>query len=277
VLKHVAVLLALAAQTTPAFEVASIRPSADPPPAQAALQITAGQFRVGNLALWDCIAFAYRLQSHQISGPDWLRYARFDIVAKLPDGAMPQQVSDMLQSLLADRFQLRVHRESRDVPVYALEVADGGLKLERVELDRDAGSTVGAVASAGSSGMSLDLGRGASFSVSENRFEAKKLMMTMLAQRLTAFVGRPVVDRTNVPGHFDLALDVSPEDFAGMLVRAADAAARPLSPQMMRLLETTSMDTLSESLRKVGLSLAPARTSMDVLIVDSVQRMPSGN
>ena len=75
------------------------------------------------------ISRAYRVRSFQISGPQWMNTTRFDIFAKLPGGASPDQVLEMLQTLLAERFRLVLHRESKEFPVYMLVVGKEGPKL----------------------------------------------------------------------------------------------------------------------------------------------------
>src|SRR5262245_39235320 len=111
-----AVLLTVAAagQTKLSFEVASIRP-AEEQPAQAniGVHISGSQLRISYLSLKDYVSRAFRVRDAQISAPDWLTQARFDIAAKLPDGASTEQVPEMLQTLLTERFDLKTHRESR--------------------------------------------------------------------------------------------------------------------------------------------------------------------
>jgi uncharacterized protein (TIGR03435 family) len=119
----VLVAVVVSGQTPPAFEVASIKPA--PPITTIAAQIQSGKIHVGMtidaarvdigfMSLADLIRVAYRVKPYQISGPDWMREERFDIVAKLPDGASTDQVPEMLQALLAERFNLKVHRESKE-------------------------------------------------------------------------------------------------------------------------------------------------------------------
>src|SRR5262247_2832181 len=119
------------------FEVASIRPStgAPQPGVLAGARIDGAQFRTTYLTLKDYIGVAYRLKLYQISGPDWVGTDRFDVAATLPDGSLPAQVPDMMQTLLEERFQLKFHRDSKDFPVYALQVAPGGLKIPEAPPD----------------------------------------------------------------------------------------------------------------------------------------------
>jgi uncharacterized protein (TIGR03435 family) len=112
------------------FEVATIRPSSEQTTqANIGLHISASQVRITYMSLKDYIGIAYRVrtsQTDQIAGPDWIAQERFDIAAKIPDGAPSDQVPEMLQTLLADRFQLKIHHDSKEFSVYALAVAKGG-------------------------------------------------------------------------------------------------------------------------------------------------------
>src|SRR5215472_12640802 len=123
-------------QIRPTFEVASIH--AVPPQVSGVnvgLRIEGSQVRFTYLSLRESVARAYRLKAWQIIGPAWLNEDRFDITAILPPGASASQIPEMLQTLLVQRFQLRLHRASRDFPVYSLEVARGGIKLQELPAD----------------------------------------------------------------------------------------------------------------------------------------------
>src|SRR6476660_1075508 len=116
-------------QTRLEFEVASIRTASEQVQQVAAgLHIDGAQVALNYFSIKDIVGIAYRLKPNQIVGPDWLSGQRFTIAAKLPEGASPDQVPQMLQSLLTDRFQMKMHRETREVPVYGLGVAKTGLK-----------------------------------------------------------------------------------------------------------------------------------------------------
>src|SRR6185436_12241427 len=102
------------AQTAPPaeFEVASIRPSPERPAQEgvtAGVRIDGAQFRASRLTLKDYIATAYRLKLYQIAGPDWIGSDRFEIAATLPEGSSTEQIPVMLQKLLEERFQLKMH------------------------------------------------------------------------------------------------------------------------------------------------------------------------
>ena len=108
------------------FEVASIKP-AEPINAgtlqvNIGLKVDGAQVRLGYRSLEDLVRQAYRVKAHQVDGPEWIKTERFDITAKLPEGTTPEQVPEMLQALLADRFQMSIHRGTKELPVLALVV-----------------------------------------------------------------------------------------------------------------------------------------------------------
>src|ERR1035438_7727950 len=108
----------------PAFEVASVKPAPPPTPGSIKVQMGGdpGMVDYKNVSLKTVIALAYEMKEFQISGPDWLEAARFDILAKVPANAPKAQIPLMLQNLLAERFKLTVHREQKVMPVYAMVV-----------------------------------------------------------------------------------------------------------------------------------------------------------
>ena len=228
------------AQSKPAFEVASIRPTADTSVAvRVGFQATGSQVRVTAMSIKDYLGIAYRLRPQQVEGPDWIAQARFDVSATIPDGAPSSQVPEMLQTLLAERFQLKLHRETKELPVYVLGVAKTGAKLKESAPDPDApAAPAGAVNVTGTgsgAGVSIDMGGGSSFTLGNNQLQIRRMTMAGIADVLTRFVDRPVVDQTGVTGTYDLALDLTADDYTAMLIRAAINAGVPLPPQAMRL------------------------------------------
>src|SRR5215470_1088047 len=174
-----------------AFEVASIRHSGGAPAQGVAVgvRIDGSQFRTTYLTFKDYIGMAYRLKLYQISGPDWIGSDRFDVAATLPEGSLPSQVPTMMQSLLQERFQLKTHREKKDFPIYALEIAKGGLKMNEAppsaELaNADPRAPQAFTGTGTNQGVSINLGQGSSFTFSNNKLDAKRLTMASLAGTL---------------------------------------------------------------------------------------------
>jgi uncharacterized protein (TIGR03435 family) len=184
------------------FEVASIKPntsengrsSTRPGPTELYLE---------NTSLRKCIAIAYSVSEDRdsaISAPDWLNFERYDIAAKFPAGTPLDQVRVMLQNLLADRFKLKLHRESKELPIYALVATKNGPKL-----------TESAPGTQGSIGMS------------QGHLSGKSVPVAALADRLSGAVfqlGRPVLDRTGISGLYDFTLNWVPDDSAPSLFTA---------------------------------------------------------
>jgi uncharacterized protein (TIGR03435 family) len=264
----------------PEFEVASVKPS---PPAVAGGHVDVGvhvdgaQVRCTSLSLTDYIGMAYEVKHYQISGPSWLGGERFDIAAKVPSGERAH-IRAMLQALLADRFQMKMHREKKELPVYALTVAKGGLKMK--ELAEGPVQTPGeanVAAQGGPGGVSVNLGGGSSFAFADGKLQGKKLAMTGFADTLARFMDRPVVDLTELKGAYDFTLDITPEDYRAMLIRSAIAAGVQLPPEALRALELSSGDSLISALERLGLKLDPRKAPVDMLLIDSMAKMPTEN
>src|SRR5690242_14695581 len=191
----------LSAQTKPArpeFEVASIKPSPAQMPNQAAIgvHIDGAQVRCAYLPLRDYLAMAYNVKVNQIVGPDWMTTERFDIAGKIPSGGNAQQIREMMQTLLEDRFRIKLRREQKEFPVYGLAVAKGGLKTQALPPDPDEANrhTFDVTASGSAAGVSLNFGHGMSFALADGKFDVQKLRMEDFAEALTRFADRPVVD-----------------------------------------------------------------------------------
>jgi len=270
------------AQTRREFEVASIKPVSGQPVNQVAvdLHIDGSQVRLSYLSLKDYIGVAYRLKLNQIMGPDWMGSERFDIAAKLPEGASQSDVPEMLQALLTERFQIKSHRETKDLPVYALEVGKEGLKIKASDPNgtiADSNGAVNVAAGGNGTGVAISFGGGSYFNLGPNGFEAKRLPFTTFADMLTRFLDRPVVDMTNLKGAYDLTLDLTPEDRTTMLIRSAVNAGVVLPPQALGLLDTASNASLSDALKKFGLTLEAKKAPLEVLVIDQLQKTPTEN
>jgi uncharacterized protein (TIGR03435 family) len=142
-------LLAAAAlaQTAPApqFEVASIKPAPDlltliksGKAPHMGIRIDAARVDAGFMDLTDLICVAYKVKPYQVTGPEWIKEGRFDVIARIPAGVSKDLVPEMMQSLLAERFKLKVHCETKDHSAYALLAAKGGFKLKKSGPDEPA-------------------------------------------------------------------------------------------------------------------------------------------
>jgi uncharacterized protein (TIGR03435 family) len=268
----------------PEFEVATIRPSAPSPEATvtAGARIDGAQVRWASYTLKRYMATAYRVKLDQIAGPDWISSDRFDISATIPAGVSTTQMPEMMQRLIEDRFQVKMHREKKDFPVYALEVAKGGLKMlvnapDPDAAKADANTPVNTNVSGSAQGVSINFGRGSSYTFANNRFEAKKLTMANLARGLELYTDRPIVDRTDLTGTYDFTLEITAEDYQAMLVRAAVTAGLTLPPEALRLLDGASLPSLFDAMQKVGLKLDARKAPLDVLVIDEARKTPTDN
>jgi uncharacterized protein (TIGR03435 family) len=294
-LVSVLLLSAVAFGQTPAFEVATIKPSE----ALNAAKMMSGAFRIGAIvdggraefrfmALADLIQYAYKVKNYQVSGPDWIKTERFDIQAKLPEGATREQVPEMLQALLADRFQLKLRREQTEHSVFGLVVAKGGLKLKETTPDRPvaAGGGDGKAAEtaqrftmtrSGDGGGSV--GGPVRMSRELGMHVERKMTMAVLADFLSRFVGRPVIDMTDTKETYAISMDLSLGDIMRSGNGAVVAVSRdgaPVNPGSLQTDDSGSASIFSE-IQKLGLKLEPRKAPVELLSVASAERKPSEN
>jgi uncharacterized protein (TIGR03435 family) len=267
------------------FEVASVKPAKSQPAVQAnmGVHIDGAQVHISYYSLRDYIRRAYRLRNYQISGPDWLASERFDVDAKLPEGGTPGQVPEMLQALLADRFQLTTHRGSKELPAYGLLAVPGALKLKQVGADAatDSGdpakNTTNVSAGGSEQGVSVNYGNGTYYTFANNRLEVKKFSMARFADLMSLYLDRPVVDMTDRQGDYDFTLGLTPEDYRVMLIRIAMSQGVALPPEALRLLEGASDSSAHAGLRALGLKLEPRKAPIQTLVVDHILKSPTEN
>jgi uncharacterized protein (TIGR03435 family) len=268
------------------FEVASIRPS-EPilTPADAAkigVHIDGARVNITKLSVSDYLSIAYKLKMHQISGPEWMASERFDINAKLPADSKGDQIPEMLQALLTDRFGMKFHREMRDFPVYALIVGKNGLKMKETPPDPPADpsgerKSFDVTTSASQNGTTINYGNGMYMSFGNDTFEGHKLPASAMADTLARFVDRPVVDLTELKGNYDFMLHFAPEDFRAMMLRSAIAAGVSLPPEALKLIDTANGDSLFTALETLGLKLEQRKAPIEVLVIDHIEKSPTDN
>ncbi len=257
----------------PEFEVASVKPSFNgsvqnvrPLPGR----LTA------DASLQTLIQYAYGVQPFQVvGGPGWMQSERYQIDAKADGNASRDRMFLMLQSLLENRFQLKTHRETRDLPVYALVAARSGLKLPPpkeggcVDSAADAppewvgggrmaapGEVEPAKVRCGSAGVSVN--------TAGAQMQGGKIAMPELVRMLSRVLGRSVIDRTGFTGLFDLHLDFVPDEITPAL---------PAPPPDSGI----SGSSFPEALRQqLGLQLESTKGPVEVIVVDHAER-PSAN
>jgi uncharacterized protein (TIGR03435 family) len=210
------------------------------------------------------------------------RDRRFDITATLPAGSTPAQVPEMLQALLADRFQVKLRKDKKEFPIYALVPGKGPLKLKEsppdpnAEKDEAKGTfNNGTVAFV--DGVTISYKDGSSFYFGNNRVEAKKLNMTQFTRCMERFSDRQIVDMTGLTGQYDFAVTVSPEDSQAMMLRSLVWLNQQLPPEAQKFLDSTSPSALGDALQQVGLKLEPRKAPLDVLVIDDALKTPTAN
>lgn len=266
------------------FEVASIKPSAPIAQGQpiAGLHIDGAMVRYSALSLKLYLGMAYGLKNYEISAPDWMASDRWDITAKLPDGSDPKQIPEMLQALLRERFQMKMHRETKEFPVYGLIIGKGGLKLKESPADpvaegREPPNNQSVATGARGAGTVVSYGNGSYLTLADNKFEGKRLPMSTIAAALARFADRPVVDMTDLKGSYDFIMEFSPADFRAMMVRAQIAQGSVIAPEALKLVDASSGDTLFNAVEKLGLKLEPRKAPIEILVIDQSLKTPTEN
>lgn len=232
--------------TAPAFDVASVRPSqhAVGPDYNNQLTYTPGEFTAKNVTVKRLIAEAYRLQLDQIQGPGWLDQNEYEVEARADGGASREQMAAMLRSLLAERFKLKEHSETREMRVYALVVGNSGAKIHPLK----GGETVRPEAGFHFHGDLRQLA------------DLLAVQLSIPAPQNPNVPSRasglpiPVLDETGLPGIYDLSVNIRPEMGTDMLT----AWQRVLDDQL-------------------GLKLESRKENMAVMIVDEAAKMPTEN
>jgi uncharacterized protein (TIGR03435 family) len=225
------------------FEVASIRPNNSGSRSSNTSINSSGRFSATNVTAKILLIAAYKLQAYQIiGGPAWMDSDRFDIAAKAEDKASAEQVAEMIRSLLADRFKMTFHHETKELPVYALLVAKNGSKLK---------------ASTGGDNHDSNTLRG--------KITGQNIPMETVIKLLSNQLDRLVVDRTGLAGNYDLELEWSPDASRPSADAAGAAATEPSGPSIFTAVQ-----------EQLGLRLEATKAPVDAIVIDALER-PSEN
>ena len=261
------VVLAQAPVAGPSFEVATIRPS-DPNKPGASLMMSSDKFETESQTLIGILKFAYNLNlggNQQISGgPAWVGSAKFDITAKedaetiaalqnLPKEQRAEPVRLMVQKLLAERFKLKVHHETKELPVYAMTVAKSGVKMT---LTAAPVATEGAAPARPQGSGIRRMGPGQMQGINTT----PELLANVLGSQ-PEIGGRMVLDKTGLTGKYDFMLKWTPDVGMG----DAGAVAEASGPSLFTALQ-----------EQLGLRLDATKGMVDTIVIDSVE-MPSEN
>ena len=279
---------ALAAQSpqppadSPTFEVASIKPN-NSGDGRVMMQNQPGRFIATNVTLRQLIRNAYQLQEFQISGgPSWLGSDHFDIVAKVPDGVRemppmrpgsgPGPLQLMMRALLADRFKLVAHNETKDSPIYALVLArsDGklGPSLNKSEADCDGPAGRGRGGPMPPPGppqpgdkmpCGIRIGMG--------NMVVGGATLAQVASQLSIFAGRVVLDRTGLTGNYDVNLTWTPDN----MPRAAGAGDGP--PQFNgAAIDPNGPSLFTAVQEQLGLKLDSQRGPVEMFLIERAEK-----
>jgi uncharacterized protein (TIGR03435 family) len=310
-----------AAAESPTFEVASVKP-AEAPSGMGMMRVMMrggpgspdpGQITYSNVSLKNVLTIAYAVKGYQINGPKWLDSERFDIVAKIAKGSTKEQFQLMLQNLLAERFKLTLHHETKELPMYALVVGKGGPKLkESVEEDAAAGAgSPGASAGPGGPSASappppppppgpdgpgpvrMKVGADGMPQLPPGAGKNGLLMMMMngrmrmvgnrqpiaaVIEMLGNQLGRPVVDATELKAKYDFTLDFAPDGMNGPM----GGMMPPPPPQHDGGPVASAPDGAGPSIftalqEQLGLKLEQKKGPVDLLVIDRLEKVPTEN
>jgi uncharacterized protein (TIGR03435 family) len=273
------------------FEVATVKSFVMPPPGE--------QMRLGNptgpnrafyvgRTLKMLISEAWGVKTYQVTGPGWLDSERYEITGVLPEGKTREQAKFMLQNLLAERFGLRMHRETKETAVYALQVGKNGPKLKESRQVPSRTDQTTAVNSAPpprdkDGFVVLPEGRPA-FAVTpgpNGDLQMASRMQTMddFAAHLAEFAGflgiaeRPVLDRTGLTGRYDINIEFS----ATNRLPTGGAVAVPSAGGPAVAADPDSAPALATTLEHLGLKLGSAKAPITMFIVDQAKKTPEAN
>jgi uncharacterized protein (TIGR03435 family) len=234
-----------AAATAPAIEVSTIKRSDYP---GTLIGLPGPTLTTRGTTLKDVILWSYNVHPSQVlGGSGWIGTDKYDIVAKPAGGGLldGEQIKSMLRTLMADRFQLRLHHDTKELPIYALTIGKNGPKM-RARKDGDGGAA-----------FTLLIGG--------PRWPVRNAPMAQMVSVLQMVVlDRPVLDKTGLTGNFDFDLVWTPDEtqFGG---KGASMPADPNAPNIFTAFQ-----------EQLGLKLDPQKVPVDVLVIDGVER-PSVN
>ena len=288
------------------FEAASVKPATPPVPDAQGRIFSAGptggpgttdpgRIHYPNMSLKNLLMSAYDMKSFQIVGPAWLDTERFEINATLPANTTKEQFRGMLQNLLVERFKLAIHRASKELPMYSLEVAKGGPKIkESAETAAPPDAYSGLPAPPWAPKMGADgfpilpqlAGRPGIFNLmmpGRARMVAQLQTMQDLAARLSSQLNRPVTDATGLKAKYDFTLTFSPEGTYGPMgpipssalpPPGASGAPAPASPPDD---VETPPDIFKALQAQLGLKLESKKGPVELIVIDHVEKTPTEN
>jgi uncharacterized protein (TIGR03435 family) len=204
------------------------------------IQVSPGSLNMRNVSLKSAIRWAYHVMDFQVNGPDWIANERYDIMAKAAGPAPDEQLRLMLQALLADRFKVAIHRQTKEMSAYALIVGKNGPKFHESQSD-------------GESSLMPDQ--------KTMKVVVQRTPMSQLVEMLGNVLRSPVVDLTELKGRYDITLELAkyiPDR----------SSTEPMDP--LAIITRGLQDEL-------GLKIEPRKLPIDLVIVDRAEKLPVEN
>jgi uncharacterized protein (TIGR03435 family) len=258
-----ALLLAQAQPSRPAFEVASIKRNVSGSTNASSRGLPGGRVTMTNRTLRDMVREINRLQGYQIDGgPDWFGKDRWDIVAKAEGDPTFERMAEMMKTLLDDRFKLKTHRETREMPIYALVLVrpDGQLGPKIKRSTTDCAALMAATRSQGGPPAPPPGTARCGTNMTYGRMVTGAISMADVVRNLSLVTGRAVVDKTGLSGIFDLELTFRPDTPDGP-PGASSPAGNDDAPSLFTAVQ-----------EQLGLKLDAQRGPVEMLVIDSASR-----
>jgi uncharacterized protein (TIGR03435 family) len=260
------------AQTKAEFEVASIKPAAPDAPGMFIRPSPGGGVTITNMTLKEMIVMAWRIQPSQIfGGPPWLGSIHYDVIAKPETKTAPSEIPLMLQSLLKDKFQLVLHREIRELPIYALVVARKDGKLgPRLTESKEGGCTPPDPSKPPpllKPGEQPTLRCGGAI-FGPRTYTGVSVPVGNMASGLSRLLGGTVIDKTGLTGNFDISMEWIPDE--SQTIQLSPEAARSMSSDAVGASIFTALKD------QLGLKLESQKSLVEVLVIDRAEK-PSEN
>jgi uncharacterized protein (TIGR03435 family) len=274
------------------FDVVSIKP-APPPVVGQGMRVGVtggpgtkdpGRWTCDNLNLSNLVSMAFELRAFQLNSPDWTNNARFNINAKLPEGATKEQFRQMMQNMLIERFALKFHREQKEMQGYELLVGKNGPKFKESEPEKPKDPNAEAPPAPGFVGRPAlgkdgfpEMPPGVPGTIMMNnraRQQWVRVDMQSLAASLSYQAGKPVNDATGLKGKYDVALfwatsngpPPPPPPSGGGSVDIITPASDVSGPTLFTALQ-----------EQLGLRLEAKKVTIEILVVDHVEKLPTEN
>jgi uncharacterized protein (TIGR03435 family) len=224
----------------PAFEIASVKAGT---PGPERIEVGPGSVTMRNVRLPGCIRWAYSVREDQVSGPAWMNDVWFEITGKAAGPATPMELRTMMQTLLAERFKLTLHRQTKEMSALVMTVSKGGHKMKAVETE---GSP--------------------SFQTGKLNLTGSGALLSQLTDFLSKEIRFPIIDQTGLTGRFDYFLDINAYVTEEMK-KEGNNGPPPDAPTIVAMALQSQL----------GLKLDSKKAPVEILIIDTLDKTPTEN